>query len=65
MERSVDAVMAAELSQQIMLKCVCQDADVDADVDADADACMLHICTSYIKVVRARGGGGGETCIEP
>lgn len=59
MERSVDAVMAAELSQQIMLKCVCQ----DADVDADADACMLHICTSYIKVVRARRGRG--TCIEP
>lgn len=59
MERSVDAVMAAELSQQIMLKCVCQ----DADVDADADACMLHICTSYIKVVRPKEGRG--TCIEP
>lgn len=58
MERSVDAVMAAELSQQIMLKCVCQDAD--ADVDADADACMLHICTSYIKVVRAREREGGD-----
>lgn len=61
MERSVDAVMAAELSQQIMLKCVCQ----DADVDADADACMLHICTSYIKVVRPKGGRGRGTCIEP
>lgn len=59
MERSVDAVMAAELSQQIMLKCVCQ----DADMDADADACMLHICTSYIKVVRPKEGRG--TCIEP
>lgn len=56
MERSVDAVMAAELSQQIMLKCVCQDADadVDADVDADADACRLHICTSCREVVRVR-----------
>lgn len=52
MERSVDAVMAAELSQQIMLKCVCQDAD--ADVDADADACRLHICTSCREVVRVR-----------
>lgn len=61
MERSVDAVMAAELSQQIMLKCVCQ----DADVDADADAYMLHICTSYIKVVRPMEGRGSGACIEP
>lgn len=54
MERSVDAVMAAELSQQIMLKCVCQDADADVDADADADACRLHICTSCREVVRVR-----------
>lgn len=44
--------MAPELSQQIMLKCVCQDAD------ADADACRLHICTSSRSCTEQAGGEG-------
>lgn len=44
--------MAPELSQQIMLKCVCQDAD------ADADACRLHICTSSRSCTEPAGGEG-------
>lgn len=46
--------MAAELSQQIMLKCVCQ----DADADADADACRLHICTSSRSCTEQAAGKG-------
>lgn len=42
--------MAPELSQQIMLKCVCQ--------DADADACRLHICTSSRSCTEQAGGEG-------
>lgn len=48
--------MAAELSQQIMLKCVCQ----DADADADADACRLHICTSSRSCTEPARGKGLE-----
>lgn len=55
--------MAPELSQQIMLKCVCQDAD------ADADACRLHICTSSRSCTEQARGKGVRVergaCIEP